>query len=156
MASGMFGRLNDRFGRAYSYCGLGNARRMNEDYKNALSFFRKAEDLYKKIGDRVSYSYTLWSVGTTYTMLEQKTKAMENFRNAAHFFRQTSDPRGMIYCLLGTGQIDYMDGRTGRAKESFLKGESMADSYGFKLERRYAHTLLKGINKGTGIPSNLP
>jgi hypothetical protein len=51
---------------------------MNDDYKNALNFFRKAGVLYKKIGDRVSYAYTLWSMGTTYKMLGEFENAAEN------------------------------------------------------------------------------
>ena len=112
----MFEKLGDRFGLAYSYCGLGNAGRMREDYKNGLANFKKAEKLYKKIGDRVSYAYTLWSIGTTYKMLGKYKEAVDSFNSALELFRITKDPRGKIYCMLGSAEVEYLAGDMKKAK----------------------------------------
>ena len=152
----MFTRLNDRFGLAYSFCGLGNARRMYGDYKNALAYFRKAEVLYRKIGDRVSYAYTLWSVGTTYKMLGEMGRALDKFKESDGLFTQTQDPRGKIYCILGTGEVDYLCGKKSKAEKAYVTALGRAESYGFKVEKRYAGILLNACKQGRAIPFNLP
>ena len=156
MANRMFQKLEDRFGLAYSYCGLGNVRRMNGDYKNALLYFKKAGVLYKKIGDRVSYAYTLWSVGVTHIMLGKIDRSYESFKESDRFFKQTKDPRGRIYCMLGAGEADYMSGKIKTAKAKFTKALDHADRYGFSLEKGYAKRLLKAFKSGKGFPANLP
>jgi len=156
MANKMFARLDDRFGLAYSFCGLGNARRMNDDYKNALIYFKKAETLYKKIGDRVSYAYTLWSVGTTYKMIGKMNNALGSVKESAELFRQTKDPRGKIYCLLGIGEVDYLSGKRSKAKKSYLIAIRHAESYGFGVEKKYAGRLLEAFQRGEEMPFNLP
>jgi hypothetical protein len=44
--------LRDKFGIAYSYCGLANASRMFLDFDLAEKYFDLATKNYEKIGDR--------------------------------------------------------------------------------------------------------
>jgi hypothetical protein len=63
-ANALFEKEGDVYGRAYSYCGLGNAARMRQDFDAAMKLFAKAEKFYAGIGDKASFAYTVWSMAT--------------------------------------------------------------------------------------------
>jgi len=144
-ANKLFTALKDTFGIAYSHCGMGNAYRMTGDYKRALTHFKKAVRQYKKIGDMVSYSYTVWSLGTTYKMMGSYKKARDCFNKSMLIFKKTKDPRGIIYFMLGLGELDFLEGRKGRALRRLQAALAEAGRYRFAVEKCHATVIISYI-----------
>jgi tetratricopeptide (TPR) repeat protein len=177
-ANEMFHELRDKFGTAYSHCGIGNAYRMKGNLQDALKHFKKASNLYEKIGDVVSYSYTLWSLANVYKMKSDFVNARLYIKKASNNFKRTKDPRGIIYCDLTLGEVDFMEGRKRFSEKRLTSALSRAESHDFKLEKCHCRMLLmevrgqKGVRKSvkaencykklgvyldfTGIPFNMP
>ena len=170
-ANSLFTSTGDAFGKAYSYCGIGNAYRMLGDYKNAFIHFAKAVRLYGKMGDKVSYAYTLWGLGTAYKMTGDLEKAHDYLTDSVRLFRRTKDPRGVCYCLLGFGEIALLRGRRATAKRHISSALEKATKNDFGIEKCYAKTILAlmdgkkedtcynqlGLKIGfRGLPLNIP
>src|SRR5262249_46757 len=137
-ANELFENLGDIYGRAYSYCGLGNAARMRHDYDSALGFFAKAEKLYGRIGDKASFAYTVWAMATVHKMLGAYQRSAEFFACARALFEETRDHRGKIYCRLGTGELALLTGRTKAARLAFARSLAQAQRLGYHAEACHA------------------
>ena len=118
-ANALFEAEKDTYGRAYSYCGLGNAARMRGDYATAMQLFARAEKLYARIGDTASFAYTVWAMATVHKMRGDYLRSAQTFTRARGLFRKTRDARGGIYCRLGTGELALLRGRHKTARTAF-------------------------------------
>ena len=150
-ANQLLGEVDDTFGRAYSFCGMGNANRMMGYLPRALDYFARATELYSEIGDKVSYAWTLWGEGTALKMIRRLQEAEERFRRAQGLFSETGDGRGTIYCLLSLGEIRQLEGRVGDAAASLQRAEEVLEGKPFALERchlRLYRWLLEGGDRG--------
>ena len=145
-ANRLFVSLNDVFGKAYSFCGIGNAYRMLGAYDESLVYFRKATKLYKTIGDQVSYAYTLWGISTSYKMTHQYGKALRYLDNAGVLFKKTKDLRGMIYTKLGFGEIALLDGDMKNARKYLNAAYREARAKKFSLESCHAQILVSFLD----------
>ena len=115
---------------------------MNGRYDSALTFFKKAEKLYKRIGDKVSYAYTLWSIGTTYKLMGQLSDAIEYFNAADKLFQTTGDLRGRSYASLGRAELAWLQGKNGEGERR--KAEGFAKSGGYAWEYLHAKMMKDG------------
>jgi tetratricopeptide (TPR) repeat protein len=137
-ANELFENEGDIYGRAYSYCGLGNAARMRQEYDLAMKLFAKAEQLYSRIGDKASFAYTLWAMATVHKMLGDYKRSTEVFAHAQALFRDTRDHRGAIYCRLGVGELALLQGAEKLARLAFTRSLEQAKRYGYHAEACHA------------------
>jgi tetratricopeptide (TPR) repeat protein len=137
-ANALFAATGDIYGRAYSYCGLGNAARMRHEYDQAMQFFAKAERLYTRIGDKASFAYTVWAMATVFKMLGDYRRSAEAFARARHLFRSTRDHRGLIYCRLGRGELALLQGKEKTARLAFTRSLEQAERFGYRAEACHA------------------
>ncbi len=134
-ANAIFQEIGDRFGQAYSFCGIGNAHRMMEHFGDALEYFRRAEELYRDIGDEVSYAWTLWSFGTALKVLQDWKGAEGKLQEAWELFTKTRDTRGMVYHFLALSEIRVFEGRREEACSLLEEAERLLVGKPFQLER---------------------
>ena len=137
-ANALFEDEGDIYGRAYSYCGLGNAARMRQEYSLAMKFFAKAEKLYARIGDKASFAYTVWAMATVHKMLGDYQRSPEAFVRAQALFRDTRDHRGSIYCRLGVGELGLLQGKKKTARLAFAHCLERSEHYGYHAEACHA------------------
>jgi tetratricopeptide (TPR) repeat protein len=137
-ANELFKAEGDIYGRAYSYCGLGNAARMRQEYDLAMQLFAKAEKLYGRIGDKASFAYTVWAMATVHKMLGDYERSAEAFARAQALFRDTRDHRGLIYCRLGVGELALLQGREKTAHLAFVRSLEQAERFGYHAEACHA------------------
>ncbi|MBU3956199.1 tetratricopeptide repeat protein, partial [bacterium] len=98
--SRIFSGKKEKFGIAYSSCGLGSAARMKKDFKKSEKLYKKAVALYKKINDRWNMAYSMWGLSQTAWFLGRKKEALKINRVCVKIFKEFSDPRGVFYCAL--------------------------------------------------------
>jgi tetratricopeptide (TPR) repeat protein len=135
-------RRRDAFGIAYSFCGRGNALRMQGRHARALALFKRAERDYRRIGDRVSYAYTLWSMAMARKMLGQLNAARRDLDRADALFQATGDSRGHAYAELGRLELHLLEGG-GLARGRALQARALRAAKGYPWESAHAKTLLK-------------
>ncbi|MEM3434470.1 MAG: hypothetical protein QXP27_09920, partial [Candidatus Methanomethyliaceae archaeon] len=144
----LFHETGDRFGQAYSFCGVGNAHRMMGHFPEALEYFAKAATLYEDIGDEVSYAWTLWSWGTALKVLRRFVEAKEKLEAASKLFGRTRDTRGMVYYLLSVAEIAFLEGERDKAVRFLKEAERSLLEKPFQLE--WAHLKLYCYLVGEG------
>jgi len=137
-ANELFEVEGDIYGRAYSYCGLGNAARIRQEYALAMKLFAKAEKLYGRIGDKASFAYTVWAMATVHKMLGDYKRSADAFARAQVLFRDTRDHRGSIYCRLGVGELALLQGKEKSGRLAFVHSLEQAKRYGYHAEACHA------------------
>jgi tetratricopeptide (TPR) repeat protein len=137
-ANELFEADGDIYGRAYSYCGLGNAARMRQEYGLAMQLFAKAEKLYGRIGDKASFAYTVWAMATVDKMLGDYEHSAAAFARAQKLFRETRDHRGLIYCRLGVGELVLLQRKVKTARLAFAHCLEQAKRFGYHAEACHA------------------
>lgn len=152
-ANKIFAELKDTFGMAYTSCGIGNSLRMKDEFRESLMHFGEARKKYKKIGDKVSYAYTLWAEGISFLMLGRLSTAVSNFKEAEKLFKITKDNRGIVYCTLGYAQAHFISKKKALALKMSKNALKIATKHQFKIEKGYATTVIKAIEKK---PETLP
>ncbi len=100
-ALGMFAKLSDRSGVAFSLCGLAGATRLGGNSEKSLALYRRARTLFNKERDPYGIAYASCGVANALRKMNRFEEAVPLYRKAGELYRGMGDQVNETYVLWG-------------------------------------------------------
>lgn len=120
----------------------GDALRKLGKYREALSAYEKAKDLYASNKNSPFYHYTLWALGTCYAALEDKEKAVIYLELASNNSQSIEFWRINIRANLTLAELYTISGDYSQAEDCYKR---VADHSGSDENSYYGKRYLRGL-----------
>ena len=124
-----------QLGKAYEYKGLNHKNLGNDSIM--LSFFKKAEYIYRNIDSKGALPFLVLNRGMYYSQRSNYHKANEDYKSAMESFTLSNDTLLMGYTLGRIGQSNIYLGNYKTSLDAFLKGATLLELSGNEKTMHY-------------------
>lgn len=146
-------KLNDQMLESNSMTSVGIAYWYQKEYTKSLEYYFKALRIKSALKDSIGVWYLLFDIGTSYSELGQSYLALEYEKQALKLAIQTTNRKQAIgYTYIGIGEIYCKQNDFEKAKENYLKGVSIYEEVGDKIDLPDAYYELGRVYEKTNEP----
>lgn len=119
-------------GMADAHNQMGTAYLSKGEYKEAMSAYKAALNLYTILGDKRGIGSATMSVGTSYDNMGNSQKALERYMMALKIFEEFNDQRYISMLYNNIGVINYTQKNYDKAMEYLIKSLQISEEHGLR------------------------